>query len=115
VGVNHPFIAPPPTCKAYPIVILLHAHCAIYAPPPTSLVYALHSTLLVMAISRKGQVKAASEVALLLRETSISIEMEIEIDIDRWPTPIRSSRRETDRERDRRWRRRRRIQIDRES
>ena len=24
---------PPPTSKAYPIAILLHAHCAIYAPP----------------------------------------------------------------------------------
>jgi len=45
----------PPTCKAYPIAILLHAHCAIYAPPPTPLVYAIHNTLLVMAISCKGQ------------------------------------------------------------
>jgi len=33
VGVNHMFIVPP-TCKAYPIVILLHDHSAIYAPPP---------------------------------------------------------------------------------
>jgi len=24
---------PLPTCKAYPIAILLHDHCAIYAPP----------------------------------------------------------------------------------
>jgi len=23
----------PPTCKAYPIAIRLHDHCAIYAPP----------------------------------------------------------------------------------
>jgi len=23
------------TCKAYPIAILLHDHCAIYTPPPT--------------------------------------------------------------------------------
>jgi len=26
---------PPPTCKAYPIALLLHDHCAIYPPPPT--------------------------------------------------------------------------------
>jgi len=32
VGVNHPF-TPPPTCEAYPIAILLHDHCEIYAPP----------------------------------------------------------------------------------
>jgi len=25
----------PSTCKAYPIAILVHDHCAIYAPPPT--------------------------------------------------------------------------------
>jgi len=24
----------PPTCKAYPIAILLHDRCEIYAPPP---------------------------------------------------------------------------------
>ena len=46
---------PPPTCKAYPIAILLHAHCAIYALPPTPLLYAIHHTILVMAISCKGQ------------------------------------------------------------
>jgi len=42
---------PPPTCKAYPIAILLHDHCAIYAPPLTPLLYAIHHTALVMAIS----------------------------------------------------------------
>jgi len=31
------FCRPPPTCKAYPIAILLHDHCAIYAPPPNPL------------------------------------------------------------------------------
>jgi len=25
-------LLPPPTCKAYPIAMLLHDHCAIYAP-----------------------------------------------------------------------------------
>jgi len=54
VGVHHPFI-PPPTCKAYPIAILLHDHCALYAPPPTPPVYATHHTILMMAISCKGQ------------------------------------------------------------
>ena len=28
-------LLPPVTCKAYPGVILLHDHYAIYAPPPT--------------------------------------------------------------------------------
>ena len=28
-------LLPPPTCNAYPIIILSHAHCSIYAPPPT--------------------------------------------------------------------------------
>ena len=52
--VNHPFIAPL-TCKDYPIAILLHDFCAIYARPPTPLCYATHHTILVMAISCKGQ------------------------------------------------------------
>ena len=34
-----------------PIAILSRAHCAIYAPPPTLPLYAIHHTLLVMAIS----------------------------------------------------------------
>jgi len=46
---------PPQTCNAYPVAILLHAHCAMYAPPPTLPVYAIHHTILVMAISCKGQ------------------------------------------------------------
>jgi len=46
---NHPFIAPP-TCKANPIAILLRAHFAIYAPPPTPLLYAIHHTILAMAV-----------------------------------------------------------------
>ena len=48
-------VLPPPTYKAYPIAILLHAHCAIYAPPPTPPLYAIHYTILVLAISCKGQ------------------------------------------------------------
>jgi len=34
-----------PTCKAYPIAILLHAHCAIYALPPTPRLYAIPYTV----------------------------------------------------------------------
>jgi len=45
----------PQRCKAYPIAILLHGHCSIYAPPPTPPLYAIHHTLLVMAIWCKGQ------------------------------------------------------------
>ena len=48
------FIAPPPTRIAYTIGLLLHDNCAIYDPPPTPLVYSIHHTILVMAISRKG-------------------------------------------------------------
>ena len=58
-------VLPPSTCKAYPIAILLHDHCAIYALPPTSLSYAIHHTILVMAISCKGQL-AAGQVPLLI-------------------------------------------------
>jgi len=53
VGVNHPCIAPP-TCKAYPIALLLHDHCAIYVSPLTLLFYAIHHTILMMATSCKG-------------------------------------------------------------
>jgi len=55
VAVDHPVIAPPPTYKAYPIAILLHDHCAIYALPPIPPLYVVHHTILVMAISCKGQ------------------------------------------------------------
>jgi len=30
------FVLAAPTCKAYPIAILLHGQCAIYDPPPTT-------------------------------------------------------------------------------
>jgi len=45
-----------PTCKAYPIAILLHDHCAIHAPPPTPPLNTKHHTILAMAISCKGQI-----------------------------------------------------------
>jgi len=46
---------PPSTCTARTIAILLHVYCAIYDAPPTPLVYAIHHTILVIAISCKGQ------------------------------------------------------------
>jgi len=49
---------PPFICKAYPITILLHDHWAIYALLPTLLLYAVSHTILVMAISCKGQCPA---------------------------------------------------------
>ena len=45
-------LPPPPTCEAYSTAILLHDHCAVYAPPPTP--PSIHHTILVMAISRLG-------------------------------------------------------------
>jgi len=50
------FVLPPPTCIAHTIAILLHVYCAIYDAPPAPLVYATHHTILVIAISCKGQV-----------------------------------------------------------
>jgi len=47
--------SPPTTCIAHTIAVLLHDYCAIYDTPPTPLVYAIHHTILVMAISCKGQ------------------------------------------------------------
>jgi len=52
--VNHPLIAPS-ICIAHTIAILLHAKCAIYDSHPTLLVYAIHHTILAVAISCKGQ------------------------------------------------------------
>jgi len=51
---------PPPICIALTIAILLHVHCAHYdTPPPIPLLYAIHHTILVMAISCKGRVWTA--------------------------------------------------------
>jgi len=44
-------LSPPPTCIARTIAILLHVHCAIYDAPPKPFVYAIHHTILAMAIS----------------------------------------------------------------
>jgi len=45
----------PPTCKAYPVAILLHDYCAIYESPSTPVLNAIHHTILAMPISCKGQ------------------------------------------------------------
>jgi len=52
--VNHPFIVPS-ICIAHTIAILVHDECAIYAPHPTPLVYAIYHTILAVAISCKAQ------------------------------------------------------------
>jgi len=45
----------PSICNAHTIAILLHDYCAVYALPPTLPSYAIHHTILVAAISWKGQ------------------------------------------------------------
>jgi len=65
------FCCPPQTANAYPIAILLHTHCAIYTPPPTLPLNAIHHTILVMAISCKGQGTARGCVPRRGRITSI--------------------------------------------
>ena len=42
---------PPPTRIVRTIAILLHVDCAIYDAPTTPLLYGIHPTILVMAIS----------------------------------------------------------------
>ena len=48
-------VSAPPTRIAHTIALRLHDYCAIYGPPPPPLVHAIHHTILVMAISCKGQ------------------------------------------------------------
>jgi len=48
-------LVPLPICKAYPVAILLHGHCAIYARPLTPHCLAMHHTILVMKKSCIGQ------------------------------------------------------------
>jgi len=44
-----------PTCIAHPGAILFHDCWAVYDPPPTSRLYIIHRTILVITISCKGQ------------------------------------------------------------
>jgi len=53
---NQSSFTPPPTRISHTIALLSHDYCAMYDPPPTPRVYAMHYTILVMAISCKGQV-----------------------------------------------------------
>jgi len=48
-------VLPPSTCIAHTNAMVLHDYCAVYALPPTSRVYAIHHTILVITISCKGQ------------------------------------------------------------
>jgi len=48
-------LSPPPTCIARTIAILLHVYCAINDAPPIPLLYAIHHTILALAISCEGQ------------------------------------------------------------
>jgi len=50
---NHPCIAPS-ICIAHTIAILVHDECATCDPHPTPLVYAIHHTILTVAISCIG-------------------------------------------------------------
>jgi len=71
-GSRSSFNCPAPTCNAYPIAILLDAHCAIHAPPPTLRAYAMHHTILVMAISCKGQTFPVSTATTRLSNANTS-------------------------------------------
>jgi len=55
---------PPPTCNTYIVAIVLHDYCAIYAPVLTPLLYAIHHTILAMAISCKGQGAAGATLII---------------------------------------------------
>jgi len=50
--IKPPFIAPPPTCIAHTVTILLQYYCVIFARPPRLCV--IHHTILYIAISCKG-------------------------------------------------------------
>jgi len=68
VGVNPHFIAPPRTCITRTIAILLHVYCARHNAPPTPPLYAIHYTILIMAISCKGQAVTAISAPGLTRD-----------------------------------------------
>jgi len=68
-GSQSSFYCPPPTWKAYPIAILLHGHCAIYAHSTDPPFYAIHHTILGMAISCKGQAMGQPKTRTSLRHT----------------------------------------------
>jgi len=59
-------LIPPHTCNAHTVAIVLHDYCARYASPLTLLLYAIHRTIMAMAISCEGQATALG-VALRAR------------------------------------------------
>jgi len=56
-------LLPPPTCIARTIAIPVHVYCARYDAPPIPPWYAIHYTILVMAISCKGQLGEGGSAA----------------------------------------------------
>ena len=70
--INH-LLLPPPTRISHTIALLLHDYCAIYDPTPTPLVYSIHHTVLVMAISCKAQVNPRNPEFRLPRDYPIHL------------------------------------------
>jgi len=60
-------VSPHPTCKAYPIAILVHDHWAIYALLPTPLLYAVHHTILVMAMQYRVEAETRTAFVCIFR------------------------------------------------
>ena len=96
--INHPSL-PSPTCIARTNAILLHVYCAIYDALPTPLLYAIHHTILIMAISCKGQpvqpapVSHAQSLPIIVRQLLVQlirIETRIEIRRRRSSTAVRA-------------------------
>jgi len=54
-------VLPSPACIAHNSVLLLHDYCAVYDPPRPPPAYAIHHTILAMAISCEGQDTAAAQ------------------------------------------------------
>jgi len=63
-------LLPLSACIAVPFAILLHDRYAIYTPPSTLPFYAMHHTILIMAISCKGQTIMTKCGAFRLRWSS---------------------------------------------
>jgi len=53
-------LLPPPTCIARTIAIILHVYCTIFDPLPIPRLYAIHHTILFMAISCKAKSRVSA-------------------------------------------------------
>jgi len=58
-------VLPLPIRISHTIPILLHDGCAIYDPPAPPLLYTIHHTTLVLAMSCKGQVAVSLDCLFL--------------------------------------------------